>query len=202
MVWHLLLTEWTWSKFFGALFSHFPNTSKAHEIWSLWDTNAYLLQKIIFQSKSRGFSVLKILYQSMRIYRILKRIGTDYFLFQSYISALLLCWISGIYFSGTFHPLPPQVLLVTSVKYFHELELKSKKDSPVKPCFFVTFNIIIVTFFLKTSLKFLKTFRRYKDFLILYWLFSLIFGIFRQFLVTKKPASRKRYQHLFTFNLL
>ena len=46
------------------------------------------------------------------------------------------------------------------------VKLASKER--VKPWFFVTFNIIMVTSFLKISLKFLKSFRRYEDFLCQY----------------------------------
>ena len=38
----------------------------------------------------------------------------------------------------------------------------------VKPCFFVTCNIIISHIFLKILLKFFKLFRRYEDFLCQY----------------------------------
>ena len=53
---------------------------------------------------------------------------------------------------------------------------KQHRRKRVKPCFFVTFTMQ-VTSFLKISLKFLQSFRRYKDFLRQCY-FHQLFGFF------------------------
>ena len=72
----------------------------------------------------------------------------------------------------------------------------------VKLCsLFVTFNIII---FLKSSLTFLKSFRRYEYFFVNISYFQQFASIFWHFLVTKKLmtlACNKWCQHAFTFNI-
>ena len=63
--------------------------------------------------------------------------------------------------------------------------------------------LLEATSFLKISLKFLKLSRRYEDFFLQYWLFSMIFRIFWLFLVAKKlVTSAYNKWCLLTFNLL
>ena len=74
---------------------------------------------------------------------------------------------------GQFDPNPPPSPPPPPTLCGFSKNLSSKER--LKPWFFVTFNIIISGIFPEISLKFLKSFRKYEEFLCQYYLFSSIF---------------------------
>ena len=91
--------------------------------------------------------------------------------FMTYMSLLLgvfapYLFLCLMYLCGL-HTLLKNLIYSSCASYLGVLPkaaVVSKKER-VKPWFFVTFNIIISTFFLKISLEFLKLFRSYEEFL-------------------------------------
>ena len=94
--------------------------------------------------------------------------------------------------------IPPTLHLVI----FRKMHLQEWGSSPG---FLWLLILLSVASFLKISLKFLKSFGRYEDFLCQHNYFYQFFGFFWHFLVTKKlltSAYNRWCQHFFTFNLL